>query len=513
MIDISAYNEKLEIALQQKGNPAYSKNIAIELAKPQWQEQLFELERTLSTIKDAQDFQKYQKSLIKLFNDIYEVITAPGVDDFIGWINEITSDKNNANAKKLRAFLVEKYSESNISESIESVNSNKPILEIESSIFSTILKEIAKELRNETNTLLRDPTQFENNIDDYFETITSTLEGLTEIEEFKYNSSDQLYSDEQKSKNISFYDTFIKAILDKGQILKPQNDNEKTQSIIARTQSRINEIKNGISILHNSSVATFQDEVLKNIFLKLDKEVKFDKGISNALTQFIDETWTEIEDQYVIIKDFFSQPINIAYNSNWNTFAKKGGVISLIDEYNNIAKDNVLINIEDKPTDEAIKQLKKKAKAIEKYLEQESVLKSEIESELNGIITEFQATSKKQLLQNLSVNNQGLATIKADIESNMEGLKGGIEKLNENGKLISFLKDDFSYVLNNLNDIRSGFELFLQKSNMSTHLEWVDSKCNGSTPGLVTTQDLNNPELIKELLEKGLIKIEIQRTF
>jgi len=412
----------------------------------------------------------------------------------------------------LRDFLVEQYSEPYISESIETVNLSKSVLEFENSIFNTLLSDITKELRKDTTNLLSDPSQFENNIDEYLQTISSTLNGLIDIKELYYTNIDQLYSDIQKANNIIIYDNLIKAIIDKGQSLKPQNEIEKSQSVILKVGNRITEIRKGITILYNSQIALSQDELLKSIFLKLDKEVKYDKGISTALNLFIDETWAEIEGHYIKIRDFFHEPITLTYNPEWNTFAKKGRVISLIDEYNKIANENVLTSIQNKSTEESLKQLKSKAKAIDKYFEEEKCLKSEIILEFNGIITEFEAPSKQQLLQNLSVNNQELANKRQDIESNIKGLKSGIVKL-KSANVIPFLKDDFTYVLNNLNDIRSGFETFLQKSGMSDHLSWLDTKCDGSTNGSVTAQDLNDPTLLKELLEKGLIKIEIEKTF
>lgn len=513
MIDISIYNEKLDIAIKQKSNPSYSKKIAGELAKPEWQQQLFELARIFSNIKDDQDFQKYQKALTKLFEDIYEVITAPGVDDFIGWVNEITTEKNNINVKKLRDFLVERYTEDTISESIEIINTNKLVLDIENSIFTSLLSEVSKELKRKTTSLLNDPKQFENNIDDYLETITSTLAGLKEINELNFTSLEQLYSDEQKANKIDFYDTIIKAILDKGQSLKVQNEVEKSQETLLKVKTRITEIKKGISILYTSKIATSDDQTLKTIFLKLDKEIKYDKGISNSLTQFIDETWAEIEDDYLAIKDFFKQITEVKYNSNWDTFSKKGALISIIDDYNKIAKDNILLHILNKSVDDTIKQLKNKAIAIGKYIQQENILKEEIEMEFNGIISEFEIPSKKQLLYNLSTNDQELEKIKNNIESNIEGLNRGITKLKESKTVILFINDDFTYVFNNLNDIRFGFETFLQESGMSDHLNWLDTKLNGSVKGGIEANDFNDSKLIKELLDKGLIKIEIQKTF
>jgi len=513
MIDISIYNEKLDIAIKQKSNPSYSKKIASELAKPEWQQQLFELERSFSNIKEDQDFQKYQKALTKLFEDIYEVITAPGVDDFISWINDITSEKNNANANKLRDFLVERYAEDTISESIEIINTSKLILDIENSIFTALLNEVSKELKKETSSLINDPKQFENNIDDYLDSITSTLEGLKEMSELYFTLSDQLYTDEQKECKIGYYENIIKLIIEKGQSLKPQNEIEKSQDTITKVRNRIAEIKKGISILDNSKIALSEDETLKNIFLKLDKEIKYDKGISNSLTQFIDEAWAEVESDYHLIKKFFAASTDISYNKNWDTFAKKGAIISIVDDYNKIAKDNILTNILNRSAEDTIKQLKSKAKAIEKFNEQENNLKGEIEIEFNGIISEFQATSKIQLLENLSANNQELAKVKKDIESNIEGLKGGVSKLKASENIVLFIKDDFAYVLNHLDDIRSGFEDFLQKSGMTKHLAWLESKCAGSTKGAIATQDLNDSSLIKDLLDKGLIKIEIEKTF
>jgi hypothetical protein len=513
MIDISAYNDKLEIALQQKGNPSYKTKIKDELSKTEWQERLFGIERSLTNIKDEKDFLDYQKSLTKLFNDLYEIITAPGVDDFIGWVNEITDNKNNSNANKLRNYLVERYSESTISESIESVNTNKSVLEIENSIFNSLLNDITKELKKTTSNLLNDPNQFDNNIDDYFETVTATLDGLESIQELKHTKIDLLFTDSQKASSIEFYNVFIKVIIDKGQNLKPQNEAEKTQSIISKVENRITEIKKAVSILDNSKIASSQDELLKSIFLKLDKEVNYEKGISNALNHFIDETWTEIEDQYNKIKNFFNQTISIAFNPNWSSFSKKGVIISIIDEYNKISSENVLPNISNKSTDDTKKILKAKAKSIDKYLEQQKSLKSEIEEEFKAILTEFEATSKKQLLESLSSNNSELLKIKQGIVSNIEGLKGGLLKLNENENIIVFLRDYFTSTFNCYNDIRTSFELFLQKSNMGQHLLWLDSKCDGTSKGSITAQDLNDPNLIKELLEKGLINIEIEKTF
>lgn len=518
MLTIEVYKERFKIALEQKDNPKYLNKISEGLSKQGWQERIGELDRSFNNIKDQQDFQKYQKSLIKLFDDLYEEITAPGVDDFIGWVNEISKDRNNTNAKELRKYLVEHYPDSSISESVESINLNKAVLEIENSIFHTLLDEVKKELEKETKSFLNDPKQFENKIDDYFQNLTSTLEGLSEIKELRYTSVDQLFTDEQKLNQIDFYDDFIRAILDKGQSLKPQSDSETTQTTLQKVKNRITEINRGISILYNSNIAKSQDDVLKTLFKNLHKEVNYAKGIVKALSQFIDETWAEIATQYSTIYIFFKEIVNISYDESWNSFTKKGRIISLIDEYNSLINNNILTNIQIQPIEDAKKQLKAKANAIDKYSENENKLRDEISTEFTEIINDYGSPSKKQLLKTLSKDKPSLLKIKEEIENNITGLINGEAKLKASDlkasdKVISYLKEDFPYVLNNLIQIRNGFEKFLQESGMAKHLEWVELKCNGSTKGSIMEQDFNEPELMKELLQRGLIKIEIEKKF
>lgn len=485
----------------------------INLKLSELQDHIVEIDQRKQSIIDEKTYQKYIQFLKDSIEGTIEQIMAPTVDEFINWVNEITANKNNANTNKLRSYLVKHYAESGISESIESINSNKAVLEIENSIFNSLLNDITKDLKKQTDNLLKDPSQFENIIDGYFETITTTLDGLETIQELQYTEIDLLFTDTQKTSNIEFYNDYIEAIIGKGQSLKPQNEDEKTHSIISKVENRIAEIKKALSILHNSQIASFQDELLKSIFLKLYKEVNYEKGIANALNHFIDETWTEIEGQYNKIKDFFNQTISIAFNPNWSSFSKKGGIISIIDEYNKIMGENILSSIQSKPIEDMLKLLRSKASSIDRYHKLEATLKIDIEEEFTGIITEFEAPSKKQLLENLSSNNTELLLVKKKINENIEGLKAGVSRIKEEENIIIFLRDNFTSIFNCYNEIRSGFELFLQKSGMSNHLAWLDSKCDGTSNGSITVQNLNDPILLKELLEKGLIKIEIEKTF
>lgn len=513
MIDISIYTEKLDIALRQKSNASYRKKIASELAKPEWQQQVFELESTFNKVKDEQDFQKYQNTLTKLFDDIYEVITAPGVDDFIGWMNELTNDKNNTNAKKLRNYLVEHYSETSISESIEIIISSKQVLEIENSIFTSLLSEVAKELKKKTTTFLNDPKQFENNIDDYFDLVKSTLDGLREIKELYYTKPNELFSNEQIDNNIDFYIDIVSLVIEKNQSTKPINDTDNNLGLIDKIKNRISDINKCIVLLYKTKIANSQDTTFQKLFLKFTEDmVKYEGGVKNNLEEFIENKWIELETKYNTINDFFENKQTISYDSRWDSYPSKDELQSIILQYNSLIKDNILDTVLTKSVLSIQQSLTSKAKAINDFESYSATVSNNILLVFKCSLSEYESKNLA-LLDSLAISKPSINSIIIEIKESLEGLKNGIKSLENATDLISYLNEDFLIDLNTNNDITALFRKALNESGMSDHLNWLESKLNGADNGIVSSQDFGNSNLIKELLDKGLIKIEIQKTF
>lgn len=513
MIDISAYSEKLDLALKQKRNPIYSKKIAVELAKPEWQQQLFELENIFCNVKDEQDFHKYQKALTKMFEDIYEVITAPGVDYFIGWVNQITADKNNSSTNKLRSYLVEHYADSSVSESIESINSNKEVLEIENSIFANLLSEVSKELKKETNNLLNDSQQFENNIDDYFDAVKSTLEGLREIKELNYTQPNELFSKEQIDNNIDFYIDIVSLVIEKNQSTKPINDTDNNLGLIDKIKNRISDINKCIVLLYKTKIANSQDTTFKNLLLKFTEDmVKYEGGVKTNLEEFIDNKWSDIEKKYITIKEFFNNKKTISYDSRWDSYPNKDELQSIILQYNSLIKENILDTILTKSVLGIQQSLTSKSKAINDFESYSATVRNNILLVFKSSLSEYESKNLA-LLDSLAISKPSINSIIIEIKESLDGLKNGIKSLEKVTDLISYLNEDFLIDLNTNNDITALFRKALNESGMSEHLNWLESKLNGADNGIVSSQDFGNSTLIKELLDKGLIKIEIQKTF
>lgn len=513
MIDISAYSEKLDIALNQKRNSSYSKKIAVELAKPEWQQQLFELEHTFSNVKDEQDFHKYQNALTKLFEDIYEVITAPGVDDFIGWINDISNEKNNDNSKKLRDFLVEHYSKNSISKSIEVINTSKQVLEIENSIYSSLLSEVSKEIKKETATFLNHPNQFVNNIDDYFALLKSTLEGLREIKEISYTKVNELFSNEQVNSNIDFYLDIVSLVIEKNQSTKPVSDTDNNLGLIDKIKSRIIDVNKCIVLLYKTSIANSKDKTLQQLFLKFKEDmVKYEGGIKKNLEEFIENKWFELEMKYNTIRDFLEKKQTISYVSGWDSYPNKNELQSIMLQYDSLIKDNILDTILTKSVLGIQQSLTSKAKAINDFENYSATVRNNILLVFKCSLSEYESKNLA-LLESLAISKPSINSIIIEIKKSLEGLKNGIKSLESAIDLISYLKEDFLMDLNTNNDITDLFRRALNESGMSEHLRWLESKLNRADNGVISSQDFGNTNLIKELLDKGLIKIEIQKTF
>ncbi|MCX6307405.1 MAG: hypothetical protein NTY32_00770, partial [Bacteroidia bacterium] len=134
--------------------------------KEKIQLKLLELQNFISTldqkkqsIADEDSYQKYIKFLKDAIESTIEQITAPTVDDFIAWVEQLT-DNRNEHYKTFRKYLISNFSDS-ISTKIDSVLSAKDILENENVLFSSLLSEARKAIRKDCNTFLDKPAEFE----------------------------------------------------------------------------------------------------------------------------------------------------------------------------------------------------------------------------------------------------------------------------------------------------------------------------------------------------------------
>jgi len=265
------------------------------------------------------------------------------LDKFIEWIKD--NSKNETNADKLRAFLIKDYENysSKIDDILVAIDS-LPSEKEEKHIFKTLVTKFQSEQKSVISKFLNNSELFANSIDAFLNNLKEEYEGLSGLPELSYTSIDELYDDEQKKETtISFYAPIINNAIAEGQSLKDIDDTEKNLKLWVKAQSRIASIKKCISILVKTGIAKSEDEDLKNLFSRFDKEMFITKGdVARVLDDYIDKTWTPLQDKYNDIKAFYEEEELEIDNNDWSDYEKKPELDFLHSTYRNVRTGNVI---------------------------------------------------------------------------------------------------------------------------------------------------------------------------
>ena len=359
-MDKSKIKNRFEEAQKLKVREQYATALKDELSKPEWTEELERLITRMESIGSEKEYEKTMNLLVTLFDKVYEKIAAPGLDKFIEWIKD--NSKNETNANKLRDFLIkdyEKYS-SKIDDILTAISS-LPNEKEEKHIFKSLVTKFQSEQKSIISKFLNNTDLFINNIDAFLDGLKKEYEGFTSLPELSYTSMEELYNDEQKKDTtISFYSSIINNAIAEGQSIKEVDDNEKNLQIWQRAQNRISSVKKCITILVNTGIAKSNDEELKQLFSRYDKEMLKTKGdVSKVLNEYIEKTWNPLRSKYDDIKSFYEEEQLEIDENDWADYEKKSDLDILHLTYINVRKGNVLVTLNTLSTDKVASTIKR----------------------------------------------------------------------------------------------------------------------------------------------------------
>ena len=287
---------------------------------------------------------------------------------------------------------------------------------------------------------------------------------------------------------------------------------DKNTKFAVRINNRISNIKKCITTLVDSGVAKSNDENIKSLFLKFQKEMAVvEDDYLQSLKEFISKEWDSIRTKYEMITNFYSSKPLTFQNRTFDELKKGGDLINLINTYQ-IIIDEGTINIVPSATKDELKTIiNKKSKSI-KDLKQDAI---RIMSSVNEEFTEFITKYKKQksMLEKSIENNDAL---KDDFDAiygedgNLDNLQNGInEYLSEGCDLLVALSSDtiqqMTTLMKSTTDI---FESTLKQTGLTEPIEWLNSLDDFNLS--VETLDADK---IKLLLGKGLITIKLDKTY
>lgn len=510
-MNIDKIKTQFEKALELKSSDKYAALLKVELSNPTWRQDLDAIAERLKSIGSKADFKKRLEELVSLFDQVYEKITAPGLDAFIGWIQDHTKNSDE-NIKKLRVFLKENYeSYSSPIESILASMENLP-QEDEKHLFDPIVTDFNKKLKSEVSSFISSPDKFENNIEGFLSTLSSEYAGMSEIVELTFTSIDQLYTPEQKAiPSISFYEGIIQQAISRGQSLKEIDDYEKSKTLCERAKARIKSIKACISTLINTGVADCGDEDLKKLFLRYDKEMVISTGdISKSLSNYLMNSWEPLQNNYASIKNFYKESTLEFQTTEWLGIEKEAEITALYNEYNTVRKGNILPQIPTTKLEDVAHKLNACYDKIAKLSKKENETSKTIREWFQEFLNTY--NNKKQLLDKLVEKHPPLKASCDEIYAQgrtLTTLINGIEAISGDGTFLKALSDGTIYdMICDMNKTKEKFIEILKQSQMEAQIDWL----NSLTSFEIDETNFKSDYLL-ELLKNGLITLSFKKEF
>lgn len=514
-MDNSRIATKYAKALELKGSEKYSDTLKVELSKPEWRQRLSDILKEMESIDSIKGYEKVMTKLKQMFNDVYEKITAPGLDAFIVWVNDHT--KNLENVRKLRAFLMKDYE--TYSSSIDAILSAVEKLpdEEDNLLFDKIISDFNKKLKSDVSKFVNDSDKFANTIDGFLSEMKKEYEGLTGIPELSYTSIEQLYTEDQKAdETISFYKNIIQLAINGGQDLTPLSEEEKDKSLYLRAKNRVGSIKTCISSLKASGVALDPDEELKYLFSRYEKEMVNTKGdVSTFLTEYLLKTWSPLRDKYVAIKGFYEEEELRFNEEDWKGFSLEDDINALLKSYKLVRSSDVLPGLRALKLEEVSPKISKCYKSISDLLTKENETGKIVREFFVDFIQTYEG--KRPMVVKLIEIHPELNSYFENIYSeNSPGkyllnVQNGVDSIKADGTFLSAMSESESTVFEMIQDMAKTKEAFLnilRQSQMEKQIEWI----NGLTSN-VLSENTFKPEYLLELIKQGLITLSFEKNF
>lgn len=512
MIQIDKYTKKYNTAIERRNNPHFISKLDFELKSADILEQLSILNQPLDDITKVSDFEKKEEAIKTFFNQLYERITSPGLDAFIQWITSQTTSQNQANIRDFKKFLKDNYDY--YASDIETILSAKDIVGSidDGSIFKKILSNFDNKMKK-IITYFVDNKDFEHEIDGFLTTLKIEYDNVSRGRELSYTKFEQLFNEEQsQDSTIDFYSDIFEVILRKHQSLDIRKGEDKNTKYYTRILNRISNIKKCIGVLYDTNVAKNDDEQIKALFLKFQKEMPIvEDDYLQSLKEFVNKDWESLCGKYKNILNFYSETPLELNNAQFDGLKKGAELTNLINSYKFIIKEGNINIVPSATTTDIKSTLNKKNKSIVDLNKDIQRIKALIKEEFNDFINKYE--KQKSMLQK---SIEAYPSLQDEFDSiygedgNIDNLRNGItEYFSEDSSLLVALSNDgILQMIELMEATTKKFEETLKQTGLKEPIEWLDSLEN-----LELSVNTMESDKIKLLLSRGLITLTIDRTY
>jgi hypothetical protein len=473
-----------------------------------------------NSIKAEPDYKEYVQILRDYFNKVCQKIMAPGVDAFIDWI--ISLGVSSPHLSSLRDFLINNYQYAEVAEKVDFIQSAGKTVEFDANsnkIFNRLIKAANKEIKEKVIKLLEKPTLFENTVQAFLDDMESELKAISELEQLSFTDINELYSDEDKQKEIDFYKDVIVDAIEYIQNPQMKYPIQKGTSISAVIGNKIQDLNTFISLLGKSGIAQSKDDRLKSIFERSSGLIVGKEGtLQDNWAEFENKTWLDLETYYATIKDFFTvkKEVHIgtlrSAKQKWNISTLTTDLRHLIDKYLETIEKNPLETLSNYSTANGLKnELSKKWKVIEEV----KVLAADVKEKLFTLLTEKVAEyndNKLPIIGNIVSQNSLLVSDVQKINECISALNRANTDDYKSKDIMVFFSHYFDVFYEYLTTIDATYTTLLGKAGMKENIEWLQNLINGSEEFELAEAHLKDVKILNELLKYNLVKLTLTRT-
>jgi hypothetical protein len=503
-------DEKFDLAIRKQNDTENLNNDQSLLGK--WRK----IVENKKSIDSLDKYDRHSKEINRFFNEVYEVITAPGLQLFIDWVRQ-NDNKNNVTDKKIkwiRSFLLEEYNEyeseiDSIVESLDIIDSNGSIFnDSKSQIRVNIIKFII-------NCSSDEKEHFEQDFTELIHSLHSLFNDLKSYEELSFTNVRDFYTDEtsQVNLNIDYYSEIIDKIVKTNDFISTNQGDVSVDDLSGMVNENITDIKESIEQLDSLDVGIDSSDTLKILFDKYGQSLVFKNAgnVEGDLRDSLEKVWEQIVEKYEIIDLFFKNNNYATINNfkhsfnEWDDFSFAPALIDYLDGAVITLSDNPINNFQKYDFDEIKKQLSAISKKITGLNENE--LKDELSRTFTEIIDDYSNT-KIPILSKPKLNILPIDIEK--IDSKLKGIHGFINNINESNNLVETLNEQFEHLIRLVEEVSQMYKGLLENTDVGAYLPFLDNiKKDGDKIEAKYLQE--NLDEIKILLEYDLINIDIRK--
>lgn len=513
--------EHYETALTEKKVNTHDVNTAI--VDNDLNTKFISIQKEREQISSFEDLEKYQKKVKSFFDEVYKIITAPGVQKFVDWINELSLKGIETKiSTHITDFLIGEYA--TYDENIKNIIKNKAVLEPNSSLFENIKKSVRENINKRILSSLLNKEKINDELPDFIEELDDLLEKISEINELGFQDAKDFYTNNIDDKDLNdyipeidqdadFFYILIKQIIEKKDFLTTNQDLIKLSTIAEAIENSLVDIKQSIEKLKSINIQDETDNNVRTLYNKFEKNLVFDtekNNISGYLEKEIFGTWETVISAYHYCQNFYrNHPIEKIQKlegskSKWLDLSIAGKIEQYILTLNNIVSDNPEKAINGSDISKIKNNYTKAEKAI-KTLE-ESSLKEDIVNYFQTITSDYEG-KKIEILKKLKIESSEVEKIKSAVDE----INRFIDNIKESENLLEALNVDFvNGILESYEYIKKEFTAAIEKSDIKDDLGFLDGIYSDGYQLNKSELD-TNLERFKRLLEYDLININLTK--